>query len=217
MYLFSDIINTYRLVFSRRKYIWLLLVISTSVLLINLVLLIGVFLVRTQFLVDWKAPVSIGFLSRYVKVNQFTVDTNDLSIIWVVSNKTVLFITPLIFGAMLISSFLTGLLFSGLRYYSKECKSCCSLEKGIGVVGSSSMVIGVSSVVSSATACCGMPTFLTAFALVTQALPLTGLSVLIAYITPFLQWVGISINVAVILVFSRKFCRFKTVQQPKSN
>lgn len=93
MYLFSDFINTYRLVFSRRKYIWLLLVISTSVLLINLVLLIGVFLVRTQFLVDWKAPVSIGFLSRYVKVNQFTVDTNDLSIIWVISNKTVLFIT----------------------------------------------------------------------------------------------------------------------------
>jgi len=118
---------------------------------------------------------------------------------------------------MLISSLLTGLLFSGLRYYSKECKSSCSLEKGMGVVGSSSMVIGVSSVVSSATACCGMPTFLTAFALVTQALPLTGLSVLVAHITPYLQWVGIAINVAVILVFSRKFCRFKTVKQPKSN
>ena len=216
MYLFSDLINTYRLVFSRRKYVGLLLVISASVLFINLLLLIGVFLVRTQFLVDWKAPVSIGFLSRYVKVNQFTVDTNDLSIIWIVSNRTVLFITPLIFGAMLISSFLTGLLFSGLRYYSKECKSCCSLEKGMGVVGSSSMIIGVASAASVMPPACCVPTFLTVLTLVTQVFPY-GLSVLVTHITPFLQWVGLIINVAVILVFSRKFYRFKTVQQPKSN
>jgi len=205
-------------VFKRQKYVVAFLAISLLIVAINLVSLIGIFLYITQSYIGWKAPITFGFFSRHAVTSSFSFDTNDFSVLWMVSNNSLLSIPVLTFMTMIISSIIAGLLFTELMFVSRELKGVCRVERGVGVVSSMSTLVGLSSAVSAASSCCGFPMALTTLVGLigaSAADSTIGLSVIMSQMVPYLLWIGVGINLSLLLLTSRRISKLPALQSIK--
>ncbi|MEM3403033.1 MAG: hypothetical protein QXJ17_00565 [Nitrososphaeria archaeon] len=215
MLFLSDVTEVLKKIFAKRRYVVAFPLITLLLIVINLFSIVGIFLYMTQSYIGWKAPIAFGFFTRYAISRSFSFDTNDFSIFWMVSNNSLLSISILAFLAMVTSSMIASLVFTELLYVSRELKGACRLERGVGVMSSTSTLVGITSTISAASSCCGFPTVLTTLAgliAASTASSTIGLSIVLSQIVPYLLWIGICINLFLLLITSRKISKLPAFQ-----